>query len=181
MRSKCFPPIARRDAQILILGSLPGQMSLQRRQYYAQPQNAFWRIMGELFGAGPELSYAARGRRLREQRVALWDVCASAWRPGSLDTAIRPDSIELNDFAEFFRKHGQIRLIAFNGSKAAELFERRALSLLPEAARKIPRRIMPSTSPANATLSYARKLKHWAALRRFAGAAPIPVRPERSA
>lgn len=121
--------------------------------------------MGELFGAGPELSYAARGRRLRAQRIALWDVCASAWRPGSLDTAIRPDSIILNDFAAFLAAHRQVREIVFNGSKAAELYERRVLSRLPRQAQGIPRRILPSTSPANASLSYRQKLKSWSVLR----------------
>ena len=165
VRSSGFPPIARRDARVLILGSLPGQVSLLRREYYAQPQNVFWRIMGELFGAGPELPYVARGRALRQERIALWDVCASAWRPGSLDTSIRRDSIVLNDFYRFLVSHREIRLIAFNGSKAAELYARGVLPRLAERAQGIERRIMPSTSPANASSSYQEKLKRWAALK----------------
>ncbi|OZA12577.1 MAG: DNA-deoxyinosine glycosylase, partial [Hydrogenophilales bacterium 17-62-8] len=87
MHDTGFPPIADAHARILILGSLPGQVSLQRQQYYAQPQNAFWKIMGRLFDAGPELAYAERTQRLVENGIALWDVCASAQRPGSLDAA----------------------------------------------------------------------------------------------
>jgi len=84
-RSRGFPPIAAPDARLLILGSLPGQMSLARQQYYAQPQNAFWRIMGVLFGAGLDVPYEQRAGILMANRIALWDVCKTASRPGSLD------------------------------------------------------------------------------------------------
>ncbi len=79
-----FPPIAAPHARLLILGSLPGRMSLERREYYAQPRNAFWTIMGRLFDAGPELAYATRTQRLTEHGVALWDVCAAARRLGPM-------------------------------------------------------------------------------------------------
>ena len=72
---------------------MPGPESLQQQQYYAQPRNAFWRIMGELVGARPELSYSRRLELLIEQRIALWDVCAAAERVGALDAAIRRASV----------------------------------------------------------------------------------------
>ena len=85
-----FPPVARHDARILILGSLPGQRSLQAAQYYAHPQNAFWRIMQELTGAeGP---YQKRCDALVGYGIALWDVLAESVRPGSMDVDIQLES-----------------------------------------------------------------------------------------
>ncbi len=101
-RSSSFPPVARADARVLILGSLPGQASLAAQEYYAQPQNAFWPLMGDFFGAGRALPYAERLERLQHSKIALWDVCASATRPGSLDQKIDFASVVPNDFARFF-------------------------------------------------------------------------------
>jgi double-stranded uracil-DNA glycosylase len=157
-----FPPIARRDAQVLILGSLPGRESLARRQYYAHPRNAFWPIMAELCGASPAQSYAERGLRLRRHHVAVWDVCRAAHRPGSLDAAIHPATVVPNDFAAFLRAHRHIALICFNGGKAAELFRRRVLPALPAEFQDLPRVTLPSTSPTHAARSQAVKLARWA-------------------
>jgi TDG/mug DNA glycosylase family protein len=159
--SKGFPPIARADARVLILGSLPGQVSLARVQYYAQPRNAFWPIMGRLFGAAPELPYEERLARLMENGVALWDVCAQGVRPGSLDHKIDAASVEPNDIAGFLAAHSRIGLICLNGAKAAELFRRKVAPTLAAAApRKL---ILPSTSPAHAAMNFERKLEHWRA------------------
>lgn len=168
MQSRGFSPIARLDARILVLGSLPGQMSLQRGEYYAQPQNAFWKIAGRLFDAAPELPYGERVNRLLTQRIAVWDVCASAFRPGSLDSAIQRRSIVTNDFADFFARHPEINLIAFNGAKAAELYVRMVRDQLPESAQNLRSIILPSTSPAHASLSFQQKLRRWSVLRRKA-------------
>jgi TDG/mug DNA glycosylase family protein len=162
MRSRGFPPIARADARVLILGSLPGRESLRRGEYYAQPRNAFWGLMGELIGAGPALAYAERGRRLAAARIALWDVCAAADRPGSLDSAIVARSVIVNDFAAFYRAHPRIRLVCFNGRTAAALYRRRVLPRLSVAPRRLPLVVLPSTSPAHAALSPAEKLGRWA-------------------
>ena len=89
-----FPPIASTDAKILILGSLPGQRSLELAQYYAHRQNAFWRIMAELFGV--EGDYANRCRQLMAHRIAVWDVLASSVRPGSMDADIQLERIRAN-------------------------------------------------------------------------------------
>jgi hypoxanthine-DNA glycosylase len=164
MLSHGFAPIAAPDARVLILGSLPGECSLRRGEYYAQPQNAFWRLMGDLFGAGLDLTYAERARRLRHVGVAVWDVCASASREGSLDAAIVTKTVAANDFVSFFRAHTQLRLIAFNGATAANLYERLVQVHLPAQTRALPRIRLPSTSPAHAALRYADKLEAWSRL-----------------
>jgi len=158
-----FPPLADAAARVLVLGSLPGVKSLQMQQYYAQPYNAFWRIMGELFGAGPELDYAARVERLRACGLAVWDVLAAGEREGSLDSAIVPASIVVNDFNAFFERHRSVRSIYFNGNTAANLFRRKVLpGLAPEWAA-IERHALPSTSPAYASLRFEQKLARWSA------------------
>lgn len=161
MQSRGFPPIAAADARVLILGSLPGAESLRRQEYYAQPRNHFWRIVGEIYGARPELDYAERAHRLREHRVALWDVCAAAFRVGSLDASIEPATIEVNDFASFFARHPRIERVFCNGSTAAELYRRRVLPGLqsPWAALQPVR--LPSTSPAHAAMRFEQKLARW--------------------
>lgn len=164
--SNGFPPIADEHARVLILGSLPGQVSLRQQQYYAQPRNAFWTIMGRLFDAGPELPYDERTRRLIEKRVALWDVCATAHRPGSLDAAIRPSSVLPNDFAGFIASHPRIHLVVFNGSKAAELYRRAVLPDLPGDIRSIRYETLPSTSPAHASMTFEDKLARWSIVRK---------------
>lgn len=146
---------------MLVLGSLPGQASLAAGQYYAQPRNAFWTIMGALFAAGPELPYAERCRRLSTSGIALWDVCAAAVRPGSLDAAIEPSSIVVNDFGPFLHRHAGIRAVCVNGGTAYDLYRRKVLPGLPEALRLLPLHRLPSTSPAHAALRPAQKLERW--------------------
>lgn len=167
-----FPPIADSVAEVLILGSLPGRRSLELQQYYAQPRNAFWHIMGELFDAGPDWSYAERLRRLKAAGVALWDVLAAAERAGSLDSAIVGSSVVANPFGAFFGAHGNIRRIYFNGGKAAELYRRYALPDLDATAAALPSVQLPSTSPAHATRSFADKLAAWTVIRSAINEAP---------
>jgi hypoxanthine-DNA glycosylase len=168
MQSTGFPPVAAADARVLILGSLPGAMSLARGQYYAQPRNGFWPIMGRLVGAAPDLPYAQRLDRLRVARIALWDVCASGFRPGSLDAAILRDSVVANDFAAFFAAHPAIGSICFNGVTAAKLFSR----LAPSAGSEIRRITLPSTSPAHAAMPFSEKLRRWREALALAGILP---------
>jgi hypoxanthine-DNA glycosylase len=158
-----FPPLAAQDARVLILGSLPGRMSLAMQQYYAQPYNAFWKIMGTLFGAGPELPYERRVARLLEHRVAVWDVLAAGERPGSWDSAIVRASMIVNDFAGFFAAHRNLRAICCNGGTAFELYRRRVLPTLGPPASDLPTLRLPSTSPAHAALRFEAKLERWAA------------------
>jgi hypoxanthine-DNA glycosylase len=164
MLARSFPPIADERARVLVLGSMPGVASLGAGEYYAHPRNAFWPIMGELFGAGPELPYAARRERLMAAGVAVWDVLKSCRRLGSLDTAIERESEEANDFAKLFASHPAVRLVAFNGQKAESAFRRHVLPVLDDATRERLTFVrLPSTSPAHAGRSLAVKLEAWRA------------------
>jgi double-stranded uracil-DNA glycosylase len=159
-RSFSFPPVARADARVLILGTLPGQASLKAQEYYAQPQNAFWPLMGSILGAGRDLPYPERLRRLEANFVALWDVCASAHRPGSLDHKIDGASVAPNDFGSFFEQRPRIERICFNGAMAERLFLKHVAPTLSAQFHKVR---LPSTSPAHAGRSFAQKREAWAA------------------
>ena len=156
--SEGFPPVARPDARILVLGSLPGQKSLAAGEYYAHPQNAFWRIMHELLGIAGH--YDERCAHLSECKLALWDVLRASVRPGSLDANIQRDSASANDFESFLKSHASIEVIAFNGKKAEQLFRAMVLKQHYQHVRLLG---LPSTSPAYAAMSFAGKLKLWAA------------------
>lgn len=154
-----FEPIVERSSTVLILGSMPGLASLAAGEYYAHPRNAFWTIMGELIGAYPRLSYAERVSVMRASGIALWDVLASCNRTGSLDSGIRQDSAITNDFNSLFLNHPGITRVFFNGAKAEQCF----LKLVHPALEpdRLQYRRLPSTSPANAGISYAQKLLAW--------------------
>jgi double-stranded uracil-DNA glycosylase len=165
MHDRCFPPIAGRQAHTLILGSLPGRKSLEEQQYYAHPQNAFWKLMAVIFEIPPGAGYAQRTRALTRNGIALWDVFAAAERPGSLDSDIVHATAEANDFREFFRSHPKIRRVFFNGRKSEEIFRKR---VLPQIAAEFPELEyfgLPSTSPAHAGMPFAEKLARWRAIR----------------
>jgi hypoxanthine-DNA glycosylase len=155
-----FPPISTPGARVLILGSLPGRRSLERGEYYANPQNTFWRIMAAHVGSIPD-DYAGRVGMLAERKVALWDVLTAATRSGSLDADIEDDAIP-NNFGAFFHAHPKIRRICFNGAMAAKLYSRHALPKLPDSQRAIECHTLPSTSPAHASISFANKVERWA-------------------
>lgn len=155
-----FSPVVGGNARILVLGSMPGLKSLEHQQYYAHPRNAFWLVLAEIFGFDPFLSYANRLARLTAHELALWDVLAQCRRPGSLDSAIEKDSIVCNDFSTFLGKYPGLERICFNGAAAEQLFRRHVLptlsvQALPELLR------LPSTSPANASMTFAEKLRLW--------------------
>lgn len=160
-----FDPIAAPEAKVLILGTLPGAMSLEMREYYAEPRNCFWKIMEDLFDIACELPYASRSERLAAKGVAVWDVCKAANRPGSLDASIRKGSEEPNDFKSFLWKHRQIKMVCFNGGKAARMYAEKVLPHLPNEFKKVKRETLPSTSGAYAALPYKGKLKAWSVIR----------------
>ena len=152
MRKHSLPPLAGQDAELLILGSLPGEKSLQLRQYYAHPQNQFWHVMAALLGGPLPDGYDARCAMLLAHRVALWDVVGSAERKGSLDSSIQQPVP--NDIAGFLSEHPGVRRIALNGGKAAALFQRyNQVDILTV--------LLPSTSPAHARMRMEEKICLW--------------------
>lgn len=144
---------------------MPGVKSLEAQQYYAHPQNAFWKIIGALFDS-PTETYAQRVNILKSNGIALWDVLKSCERPGSLDSAINRDTEEPNDFKSFFKKHPKINRVFFNGGKAQAAFNKHVMKTLPEDIRtRLSFAALPSTSPANASIPMKKKLAAWKEVR----------------
>ncbi len=157
-----LPAIARADARLFILGSLPGDASLSARRYYAHPTNQFWRLLGQAIGEDLQpLPYEDRLHRLADRRIGLWDVIASASRRGSLDQAIR--SAEHNRVEQLRHDFPELRAVAFNGSAAAAVG-----SKLLGTAAGLTVIELPSSSAAN-TRPFAEKAQAWAALAKFLG------------
>jgi hypoxanthine-DNA glycosylase len=160
-----MPPAGSGDAQLLILGSLPGDASLEAQRYYAHPRNQFWRLLGRAIGedlAG--LAYEDRIDRLAARRIALWDVVGEGIRAGSLDAAIR--GATPNQLREYAATHARLRAIAFNGKTASRI------------GRPVLRDIagvelidLPSSSPAH-TMAFEGKAARWCLL------GPLAWRPE---
>lgn len=140
---------------------MPGEMSLRMGQYYAHRQNAFWKIMGDLFDAGRELTYDERIARLQSHKVGLWDVMMSCQRAGSLDSAIARESILPNDFATLYAGMPALTHVFFNGIKAEETYRRHVLPALGAHYTHLQYTRLPSTSPAHAGMPYAQKLEAW--------------------
>lgn len=157
MRKAAFAPVVDARTRLLILGSLPGDASLKAAQYYAHPQNAFWRLTGGVIGVDlTALPYAERLEALKAARIGLWDVIAGAERHGSLDAAIR--NAEAADLRRLIADLPDLRAVAFNGGTAARI-GRRSLAGVDVALIDLP-----SSSPAF-TRPYAEKAEAWAALR----------------
>ncbi|MDD3381246.1 MAG: DNA-deoxyinosine glycosylase [Rugosibacter sp.] len=164
-RIQSFQPVASQNAKVLILGSMPGSISLIARQYYANPQNAFWRIIAELLGFDFSAPYAERVAALKSARIALWDVLQSCMREGSLDARIARDTEVVNDFGAFFETHRHITHVFFNGATAEACFKRHVINNISNFADLALRPLhycrLPSTSPANAAMSLADKYQAW--------------------
>ena len=156
-----LPPVVDDGTRVLVLGSMPGQVSLQMQQYYAHPRNAFWRIMSELLGFDDHADYAARLDAMLAAGIGLWDVLRLCDRPGSLDSAIVRDSMEANDFEKLFAQRPSITQVFFNGAKAEQVFRR---LVAPNLAHPPTYLRLPSSSPANAGVAYDAKLRAWRAV-----------------
>lgn len=139
----------------MILGNIPSVMSLAAQQYYGNPRNAFWRIVGEIFGFAPDAPYEERCTALTAHRIAVWDVLRSCRREGSLDSAVQPNSMVPNDFQQFFAEHPGIARVLFNGAAAEKNFTR-----FVSVANEFHNRRLPSTSPAQ-TMPHLGKLAIW--------------------
>jgi hypoxanthine-DNA glycosylase len=166
-RAHCFEPVAGTDARVLVLGSVPGDASIKAGEYYAHPRNAFWPLIETILGDGSTLDYAARTDLVVRSRVALWDVLASADRQGSLDSAIAVASEVPNDIVGFLGSHREITHVFFNGAKAESAFRRHIGDRITD--REVVFDRLPSTSPANASLSLAAKRQAWQVVADAAG------------
>lgn len=162
MLSFGFAPVVSPNAQVMILGSLPSRISLERGEYYANPQNAFWKIIGARIDNLPA-DYPGRVTALSTVGIALWDVLAAATRSGSLDAEISDDAIP-NNFRALFHAYPRIQSLCFNGATAGKLYERCVVSTLSDSQRAITRRVLPSSSSAHAQLSFAEKSAQWSAI-----------------
>jgi len=159
-----FPAVSEPAADRLILGSMPGKASLAANQYYAHPRNLFWPIIETLFDIPADLPYVERCRLLAEQGVALWDVLRTCTRSSSLDSDIVEGSVIAQDFEGFLRAHPRVGVIFFNGAKAESVWRRHVGPALPDGLAAIPTVRLPSTSPANASISFPVKLRQWRAI-----------------
>ena len=162
---RSFAPVLGAGPRILILGSMPGVASLEAQQYYAHPRNAFWPIMQAIFDIDVQQSYESRVRQLTERGVALWDVLASCVRPGSLDASIDATTVQANDLPGLLLAAPSISGIFFNGQMAETVFKRHVLKRFSDTQVNLPRCRLPSTSPANASWSFERKLAAWRAIK----------------
>lgn len=172
---ECFPPVVGKDARVLILGTMPGLVSLRQRQYYAHPQNQFWRLLGlalreDLAG----LPYARRLAAVKRRGVALWEVFASCERPGSLDADIT--EAEPNDVPRLAREHG-IKAVFCNGATSWSAYRRLFSGDMPAGVEAFP---LPSSSPAHAGRTLEQKSRAWTRISLYLGLA-LAAFPARAA
>jgi hypoxanthine-DNA glycosylase len=154
-----FPPVVDAGVRVLVLGSLPGEVSLAKQQYYAYPHNQFWRLIAHVLGRELPAAYEARLAALLQANVGLWDVVRTATRAGSLDASIRDH--QPNRLADIVATLPRLRAVAFNGATAS-LIGRRALG----DVSGVELVSLPSSSPAY-TMAFERKAQAWDVLRRF--------------
>jgi hypoxanthine-DNA glycosylase len=153
MKLAGFAPIGNQDTHTLILGSFPGVASLAATQYYAHPRNQFWKLVGAALGEPlHELTYDLRLEKLLQHGIGLWDVLAACEREGSLDSAIRHASP--NDFDAFHTRFPRLRKVCFNGKTSGKFAP-------VIAAAGYATLVLPSSSAANAILSFDQKLRIW--------------------
>jgi len=144
---------------------MPSVLSLKQQQYYGNPQNFFWKLLGSALEEELERTYAQRVKILKSRKICLWDVVASCQRAGSLDSAIKKE--QANPILTLLEKHPSIKAIAFNGKKSEQLFRkhhRAELSRLETTYTLIP---LPSSSPAHASMPLNKKRNRWKRLANY--------------
>jgi len=159
-----FDPILGVKTRVLILGSMPSQLSLTYRQYYAHPRNTFWWIMSQLYGFDVSDDYQTRCQAIKASGVGIWDVLHDCVRPGSLDSDIDRESEVSNDFIALFDAHSSIKRLIFNGAASLAIFKRHNRMLLQQLVEQrsdFKWACCPSTSPAHAAMSKHDKLIAW--------------------
>ena len=158
-----FEPIVDDRCKILILGTMPGVMSLKKQQYYGNDQNAFWRIMFALFDQKPDEDYERRKQILLEHRIAVWDVLMACEREGSSDSDIK--NPVHNDFTALYKRYTKLSNVCFNGGPAERLYNR-FVEKTKECGEVRSFYSLPSTSPAY-TIGFEKKLEQWRQLLRL--------------
>lgn len=149
-------PVIDERTRILVLGSFPGAASLAAQQYYAHPRNLLWPILSALTGEPlADLPYDERLPRLLAHGFGLWDVLGACEREGSLDSAIRKPAA--NDFARLRELCPLLETVGFNGQTSGKF----APQFAAAGYRTV---VLPSTSPAHASLTLAQKLEQWKTL-----------------
>ncbi len=161
-----FNAIVAPNAKIVILGSMPGIASLSKTQYYAHPRNSFWFIIESLFSIETNLTYQRRVELLHDNNIALWDVLKNCERPGSLDSAIKKNSMIANDFNAFYEAFPTIKSVFFNGAKSEMEYRKQVVPSLSQPFSQIDSHLLPSTSPAMATLKPLEKLEYWSLIKK---------------
>lgn len=154
MKIHSFPSLSNPEATVLVLGTMPGVQSLSMNQYYAHPRNHFWKLLHTIFGEDFSTDYNLKKEMLQRNNIAVWDVLQACERQGSLDSAIIKEVP--NDFTGFLQEHSNIKLIVFNGQKAAAFFKKHV-----RLTKEYTFITLPSTSPANTGKSFELKLKEW--------------------
>ena len=154
MRKTAFAPIADTDSKILLLGTMPGEESLRRQEYYGHKSNQFWKILFTLYNKPLADDYKERVALLQENGIALWDVLQSCEGAGSLDSNIKNE--QPNDFKKFYKKYPQIKHIFFTSQKAKQFYVKYVgLDEIHTFS------VLPSPSPANAKMRPDEKIKSW--------------------
>ena len=158
MKIYSFPSLSNPEASILLLGTMPGVKSLELNEYYGHPQNNFWKLLALVFEEDIPKEYHQKKEVLQRNKIAVWDVLQACERQGSLDSAIMKEVP--NDFTEFLNQHPNIKIIAFNGQKAAAYFKKHI-----QISGNYQLITLPSSSPANASKSFEYKLMEWKIIR----------------
>ena len=149
-----LPKVLGDTPNILILGTMPGRDSFDKKMYYANTRNIFWRLIYKIYNTDPDTMYTDKLNFLKNNNIALWDVCYSCYREGSLDSNIKNEIA--NDIVGLLQKHPSICKIVFNGKKAESLYKKHLFFL-----EGIDYHVLPSTSPANTRLTFEEKFVQW--------------------
>lgn len=151
---KAFPPLVNQNSKILILGTMPGEKSLELQEYYGNKGNSFWKLLFTLFDQPLPATYTEKKQLLEENDIALWDVLAYCERTGSLDSNIRNE--KANDFESFYKKYPSIKHVFFSSKNASKFYDKYV-----GRRKDIQYTILPSPSGANASKSFMQKLEEW--------------------
>ena len=149
-----FSSVVGSNPKVLILGTMPSRKSLEMQEYYSHPRNIFWRIIFNLLKAPETNMYSEKIELVKERQIALWDVCYSCVRKGSLDSNIKDETP--NEITDFLQRHPSIEIVIFNGQKAREKYLKYF-----DYIDGLEYHCLPSTSPANTSMNFQDKLERW--------------------